>query len=97
MAITREELHKKREMILEIARRHGANDLRLFGSVARGDATDASDVDVLVHFDSDRTLLDHAALIDDLQKLLGMSVDVIDADGMRPSFKAVVEKQAVSL
>ena len=97
MVITRESLRQNREAILEIARRHGAEDVRIFGSVARGDAKGGSDVDILVRFAAGRTLLDHAALIADLQDLLGIRVDVIDADGMRPRFRAVVEKDALPL
>ncbi|HXE52134.1 MAG TPA: nucleotidyltransferase domain-containing protein [Tepidisphaeraceae bacterium] len=62
-----------------------------------GDATAASDVDLIVTFDTGRTLMDHAALIGDLEDLLGVKVDVIDADGMRPRFRDVVEREAVSL
>jgi uncharacterized protein len=97
MVITRESLRQNREAILEIARRHGAEDVRIFGSIARGDAKGGSDVDILVRFAAGRTLLDHAALIADLQDLLGIRVDVIDADGMRPRFRAVVEKDALPL
>jgi uncharacterized protein len=95
--VTREFLARYRDEILKIARRHGANDLRIFGSVARGDATEHSDLDVVVRFDSHRSLLDHAALIADLEDLLGVSVDVIDADGMRPRFRAVVDREALPL
>lgn len=92
--ITRNDILRRREEILDIARRHGAHDVRLFGSVGRGDATEGSDVDFIVKFEPARTLLDHAALIGDLQDLLGVKVDVIDADGMRPRFRAVVEREA---
>src|SRR5580658_4231960 len=97
MTITRETLLQKREAILEIARRHGASDLRVFGSIARGDSAEDSDVDILVRFEQGRTLLDHAGLIGELEDLLGVKVDVIDADGMRPRFRAVVEKESLPL
>lgn len=95
--LTKTQILERREAILQAARRHGAYDVRLFGSVARGDATDRSDVDLIVTFDPGRTLMDHAALIGDLEDLLGAKVDVIDADGMRPRFRAVVEREAVAL
>jgi len=95
--ITEEDIRRKRDAILEIVRRHGAHDVRIFGSVARGEATEGSDLDLIVRFDPRRSLLDHAALIGDLEDLLGVKVDVIDADGMRPRFRAVVEKEAVRL
>ncbi|MGD0139432.1 MAG: nucleotidyltransferase family protein [Tepidisphaeraceae bacterium] len=97
MTITQQTLRQKREAILEIARRYGAHDVRIFGSVARGENTETSDVDIVVRFDSGRTLLDHAGLIGQLEDLLGVKVDVIDADGMRPRFRAVVEKESLPL
>ena len=95
--LTRESLARRRAEILEIARRHGAHDLRVFGSVARGDAGEGSDLDLVVRFEPVRSLLDHAGLIGDLEDLLGVKVDVIDADGMRPRFRAVVDREALPL
>ena len=97
MKVTRQSLQQQREAILEIAQRYGAHDLRIFGSVARGDNNEASDLDILVRFDSGRTLLDHAGLIGELEDLLGVRVDVIDADGARPRFRAVVERESLPL
>lgn len=95
--ITEAEIHHKRDSILEIARRHGAYGVRIFGSVARGNANETSDLDLVVRFEPHRSLLDHAALIGELEDLLGVKVDVIDADGMRPRFRAVVEREAIPL
>ena len=95
--ITEEDIRQRRDAILETARRHGAHDVRIFGSVARGQATEGSDLDLIVSFEPHRSLLDHAGLIGDLEDLLGVKVDVIDADGMRPRFRAVVDKEAVPL
>ena len=95
--ITREFIQRNRDAILEIARRYGASDIRLFGSVARGDAAESSDVDLIVRFEPHRSLLDHAGLIGALEDFLGVKVDVIDADGMRPRFRAVVERDALPL
>src|SRR5207237_1635693 len=77
--MTKDDIRRRRDAILELARRHGAHDLRIFGSVGRGDASETSDLDLVVKFDRGRTLLDHAALIGELEDLLGMNVDVIDA------------------
>lgn len=75
--ITMEELRSaKRDEVLEIARRHGARNLRVFGSVARGEATDSSDIDILVDWEPDRSLLDHVALVQDLSEFLGVPVQV---------------------
>ena len=97
MTITRQTLQQKRGAILEIARRYGASDVRIFGSIARGDATEASDVDLIVRFEPGRTLLDHGGLVMDLRDLLGRRVDVIDEDGMRPRFRQYVMAEAVPL
>ena len=97
MTMTRQILREKREAILEIARRYGASDIRVFGSVARGDATDRSDVDFVVRFESGRSLLDHGGLLMDLQDLLGVKVDVISEGGMRERFRRHVMKETIPL
>jgi uncharacterized protein len=81
--MTLEELRRRRAEIERIAERHGARNLRVFGSVARGDAVAGSDVDFLVDFDPDRSVLDLSALILDLQAVLGCEVDVkeLTSDG----------------
>ena len=95
--ITHEDILKQRDSILAIAQSHGAHDVRVFGSVARGDAGAASDLDLIVRFDLDRTLFDHGDLIMDLQDLLGVNVDVISEAGMRDRFRKRVVKEAVAL
>lgn len=95
--ITQDNIREKREAILEIARRYGAHDLRIFGSVARGDTTEASDLDLIVRFERGRSLLDHGGLVMDLRELLGIRVDVIDEDGMRERFRKHVMKEAIPL
>lgn len=67
---------ERREEILRLAARRGAHNLRVFGSVARGDASENSDLDLLVAWEPGRSLLDHAGLVQDLQELLGMKVHV---------------------
>ena len=97
MTITRETLRQKREAILDIARRYGAHDVRLFGSVARGQNTEASDVDILVRFERGWSLFDHGGLMADLEDLLGVKVDVISEGGMRERFRSRVLDEAVPL
>lgn len=75
-------LKRKRHEILRIAAQHGASNVRVFGSVARDEAQDTSDIDLLVEFDLDRSLFDHVALIDDLEDLLGWKVDVVTEQGL---------------
>jgi predicted nucleotidyltransferase len=65
-----------REEILRIAGHHGARRVRIFGSVARGEATESSDLDLLVDWDPGRSLLDHARLMQDLESLLKIKVHV---------------------
>jgi uncharacterized protein len=67
---------ERRAEILRLAARRGAHNLRVFGSVARGEANEKSDLDLLVAWDPDRSLLDHAGLVQDLQELLGMRVHI---------------------
>lgn len=62
--------------IRSVAALHGAQDLRVFGSVARGEANENSDFDLLVAWEPGRSLMDHAALVQDLQDLLGVKVHV---------------------
>lgn len=90
-------VRERRREILDIAARHGAHDIRIFGSVARGDAADASDLDLLVRFEPGRSLLDHGGLIDDLEELLGVKVDVVSERGMRDRFRQRVMTEAVAL
>ena len=95
--ITMQEVRQRRDDILTVARQNGAHDMRIFGSVARGQANASSDLDILVRFDPDRTLFDHGELVMDLQDLLGVKVDVLDEDGLRPRFRHHVMKEAVPL
>jgi len=66
----------RRPEILGLARKRGAHNLRVFGSVARGEAQEGSDLDLLVEWEPGRSLLDHAGLVQDLQDLLGMKVHI---------------------
>src|ERR1017187_1773670 len=67
---------ERREEILRLAQRRGAHNLRVFGSVARGEANETTDLDLLVALEPGRSLLDHAGLVQDLQELLGIKVHV---------------------
>jgi uncharacterized protein len=87
-------LEEKRDQILRIASRHGAHNIRVFGSVARGDADESSDIDLLVDFEPDRSLLDHAALVLDLEELLGRKVDVVTEKGIYWLLRRRILKEA---
>jgi predicted nucleotidyltransferase len=93
----RQLLQTKRKQILEIAARHGARKVRVFGSVARGTARRGSDVDFLVDMDEGRSLLDHSALVLELERLLKRPVDVASERGLRPSLRKDVLKDAIAL
>jgi uncharacterized protein len=90
-------LKEKREEILAIAAKHGAYNVRVFGSVARGEATDKSDVDFLVEIEQGRTLLDQISLIQNLEDLLGRKVDVAEPDNLHKFIKDRVLKEAILL
>ncbi len=92
-----DEFQDKRETILQIARRHGATNVRVFGSVSRGDARADSDVDFLVDLDEGRSLFDLGGLLMDLQEFLGCPVDVVTEKGLRPRIRERVLREAVSL
>ncbi len=93
-----EELLKdRREDILRIAAQHGAHNVRVFGSVARGEAQPDSDVDFLVEMESGRSLLDLGGLLMDLQALLGREVDVVTDKGLRDRIRARVLHEAKPL
>jgi len=74
-------LSENRPAILRAAKAHGAGNVRVFGSVARGEASADSDVDLLVDLEPGRSLLDHAALVIELEALLGRKVDIAIARG----------------
>ncbi len=90
-------LRERREKILRIADKHGAHTVRIFGSVARGEEDEASDIDLLVEMEEGRSLLDLGGLLMDLQDLLGHRVDVVTEKGLRERIRARVLKEAVAL
>ena len=87
-------LHSRRREILQIAARNGAHDVRVFGSVARGDAGPESDIDFLVNLETGRSLLDLARLLRELEALLNCKVDVMTEAGLRPRIRPRVLKEA---
>ena len=88
---------QKRTDILRLASRHGAHNVRLFGSAARGEADALSDIDILVDLEPGRSLLDLGGLLMDLQELLGCPVDVVTEKGLRPRIRERVLREAVLL
>jgi predicted nucleotidyltransferase len=90
-------LKEKREAILRIAAKHGAPNVRVFGSTARGEADEESDLDLLVEMEPGRSLLDHAALWLELQEVLGHTVDVVSDRGIKARIRERVLREAVPL
>ncbi len=77
----------RREQILEAARRHGADSVRVFGSAARLPLDQAGDLDLLVSLAPDRSLLDRIALAHELEDLLGLPVDVVNDRALHPAIR----------
>lgn len=88
---------ENRNDILQIAARHGAYNVRVFGSRARGEATQDSDLDLLIDIEPGRSLLDIVALKQDLEDLLGCTVDVVTEAAISPYIRDDVLKEAVPL
>ena len=87
----------KREDILRLAKRHGARKLRVFGSVARGEARQDSDIDFLVVMEKQRSLLDLIALGQDLEEVLGRRVQVVSERGLSPYLRDQIMSEAVAV
>jgi hypothetical protein len=87
----------QRQDILRVAARHGATNVRLFGSAARGEAGAGSDLDLLVTMTPGRTLLDLVALAENLEALLGCRVDVVSDRGLSPYLRDRILAEATGL
>ena len=90
-------LRERRDEILRIAARHGAHNVRVFGSVARGEAGPESDIDLLVDIGSRTSSWFPIGLIDDLEQLLGRKVDVLTDGGVSPYLREQIYREAVPL
>jgi len=90
-------LEEKREEVLRICAKYGARNVRVFGSVARGEADDTSDIDLLVELEPGRSLLDLGGLQYELERVLGHRVDVVTERGLKERVRFRVLKEAVPL
>ncbi len=97
MSITVKNIQEKKTDILDICQRYHANNIRIFGSVARGEATDKSDVDFLVSFQPQASLLDQAGLIEELSQLLKRNVDVVSDRAVSPYIEDTIKAEMVFL
>jgi len=87
-------LQEKREAILQLAAKHGARNVRVFGSVARHEANEQSDIDFLVDMEPGRSLMDIGGLLMDLRELLGREVDVVTEKGLYWLLRRRILKEA---
>jgi predicted nucleotidyltransferase len=90
-------IRQRRSEILARASEHGARNVRVFGSAARGDARESSDVDLLVKMDPDRSLLDFVGLWQELEEMLGLKVDLVSEGGISPYLRDRILAEAVAL
>ena len=87
-------LRERRDEILRLAAKYGASDVRVFGSVARGEADERSDFDILVTMETGRSLLDLGGLQMDLQDLLERRVDIVTEPGLKTRIRDRVLREA---
>ncbi len=92
-----DELRKRRAEILRIAEKYGAHNVRVFGSVATGEANEASDIDLLVKFEPARSLIDQVLLQQALEQLLGRRVDVVSEEGIYWLLRRRILREAIPL
>lgn len=93
----RRDIRRYRREILRLAARHGARNLRIFGSVARGTDSAESDLDILVDMSPDHSLLDRAGLMVELRDLLGRPVDVVTERSLYAPIRSKVLMEAIPL
>ena len=90
-------IEERRNEIRKIASRHGARDIRVFGSRARGEATESSDLDLLVEMEPGRSLLDLIAMEQELEESLGFHVDVLTPGSISPYIRETIDREAIPL
>ncbi|MGA2223852.1 MAG: nucleotidyltransferase family protein [Syntrophobacteraceae bacterium] len=90
-------VREKREEIVKVAALRGARNVRLFGSPARGEETEDSDVDLLVDMEEGRSLLDLSHLLQDMEELLSCRVHVVEPEGLHWAIRERIIKEAVPL
>ena len=95
--MTLQVLAERRSEILGLAERYRAGEVRVFGSVVRGEATEDSDVDFLITPRHGCSLFDLGGLLEDLRELLGCRVDLVTEDGLKPRLRERVLKEAIAL
>jgi len=97
MLLWEELIQAKRDDILHAATKYGASNVRIFGSVARGEADDQSDLDLLVDMDAECSLLHLAGLLIELEELLGHRVDIVTEEGLQDRVRKHILQEAIGL
>jgi len=90
----RAEIHRQRDTVLQIAARHGASHVRLFGSVVRGEERPDSDIDLLIDLDADRGFGDYLGLAEELEASLPRRGDLLLAGSLSPYLRPFIEAEA---
>lgn len=97
MGITLDEIRGKHKKIQEVAQKYGASNIRVFGSISRGEGGPDSDIDLLVDFAADRSLLDLVGLKIELEEMLGYKVDLVTEKSMHRLIASKVIREAMPL
>jgi predicted nucleotidyltransferase len=92
-----DQIYRQRDRLLAIAARHGASNLRLFGSVVRHEERPDSDIDLLIDMEEDRGFDDYLALVEELESVLSRRVDVVMERSLSPHFRPYIEAEAQPL
>lgn len=95
--ITLNQITAQREKIHKIAQQYHAENIRVFGSVARGDSNEKSDIDLLVNFLPGASLFDQVAIMDEIEELFHCKVDVISERSINPIISSKILKEAVTI
>ena len=90
-------LKRNRDDILQIASKHGVTDIRIFGSAARGESKEDSDIDFLIEVNGPTTPWFPGSLVADLEKLLGRRVDVVEPEAIRKPLRERILREALPL
>jgi predicted nucleotidyltransferase len=96
-SMTLADVRSHKGALIAIAERHGATNIRVFGSIARGDNSNSSDLDLLVDLEAGRTLMDLGGLLMDLQEEIGTTVEVATERILRPELRVRVLSEAIPL
>ena len=91
------EIKDHRDEILMIARKYGIHNVRVFGSVVRGQQTQDSDIDLVVAMDKNRSLLDRIGFMQDVEDLLHVKVDVVNEDALHEIIRETILKEGVEI